>query len=209
MFVDPSGNIHNWLGFYYDQNKGVLNSGFCYDSNQGIYYSAMYAWQRNFGYHDMYDYASPLAGIYFNYLKITFKYGYLSTKYSTDKAKWRIELWKGQYGIATGAEIGVYYRQINWATDMGDFYNCVNDEDRLYMEFTLYKNGTPLFSRELQQHWWLTGFKPFVLSRPSELSMRVIILFKSRAMTDAFMSEFTKSGIAKYGSFGYSVCFYW
>lgn len=61
-----------------------------------------------------------------------------------------IELWKGQYGITTGAEIGIY----NTASDdiktkqfTGTYYDCASDDERLDMSFVLRKNGKVLFKR--------------------------------------------------------------
>ena len=57
--------------------------------------------------------------------------------------KWLIEFWKGQYGMTTGGEVGIYYTT---GPDLnipglfnGTFYKCVNDEDRIDMSFAFRK----------------------------------------------------------------------
>ena len=39
-----------------------------------------------------------------------------------------IQVWKGQYGITTGGELGVYNKTTNRETE---FYDCASDEDML------------------------------------------------------------------------------
>ena len=71
-----------------------------------------------------------------------------------------IELWKGQYGLMTGCEIGVYNRPLNdppeWALldrflgrrehdptpSHNKFFACANDNELLEMSFTLKRRGT-------------------------------------------------------------------
>ena len=70
-----------------------------------------------------------------------------------------IELWKGQYGLMTGCEIGVYNRSpksspfyafldaivgkrerdSNKSHNM--FFDCASDNELLEMSFTLYRRG--------------------------------------------------------------------
>lgn len=76
--------------------------------------------------------------------------------------RWMIELWKGQYGIMTGFEIGVYYtdgpnltdENFNWT-----FYSCADDDNMRKMKSTLTKNSKAIIRRK-GLHWWLAGFKP-------------------------------------------------
>src|SRR4051794_9572622 len=79
--------------------KAVVAAGFDFDPVGDIIYSRMDALQRKAGYCWNYDRAAPLFDMIIDCEPIYFKYG---------GAKWMIELWKGQYGIMTGAEIGVY-----------------------------------------------------------------------------------------------------
>jgi len=54
--------------------------------------------------------------------------------FNYDCKNYRIEFWKGQYGLTTGAEIGIYIQ------DGKDFYRAAKDTERLDMSFTLIKN---------------------------------------------------------------------
>jgi hypothetical protein len=124
-----------------------------------------------------------------------------------------IELWKGQYGLETGCEIGVYNRTISSTSPSyalldatvgqrpGDanpshnlFFDCANDNELLEMSSTLYKNGQRLFSRGTEKHWWLTGFKWGVYSRPDELTMDVSITCLDAAMFVALVGALQGMG---------------
>jgi len=159
----------------------VVDAGFWYDPTQDIIYSKLDAWQRNLGYTWAYDVAAaPLHMIidcepfYFNY---------------AGKA-WMIELWKGQYVLETGAEIGVYCDNNFGAVPLppqSRFYACVKPTDQLRMRFTLYRKGNELLHRVSPSHWWLTGFKWGVFTgRTLDLTMRVEIVFPKAEMCDAF-----------------------
>jgi hypothetical protein len=87
-----------------------------------------------------------------------------------------IELWKGQYRLETGCEIGVYNRAAGSSSlpyplldakvgqRPGDshpshnlFFDCARDDELLVLASTLYRNGEKLFCRGPEPHWWLTG----------------------------------------------------
>lgn len=177
--------------------QAVYAAGFLYDPGQDIIYSRMDALQRNFGYAFGYDSAALAMNAVIDCEPIFFDY---------DGKHWMIELWKGQYGLETGCEIGVYTRPIG-STGAGYalldstvgrrpgdgvpshnlFYNCASDADRLELSATLRRNGTVLFTRGPEMHWWLTGFKWGVLSDPAQLSVDVAITLKDDAMRDAFL----------------------
>jgi hypothetical protein len=144
QFIDPNGHFDVFT-FY---------SGMSYDYSQGIYYSEISAWQWNTGYCDAYD---IIAGAVCNWYtkKVGFNF------YSAGATKeWRIEFWKGQYpwasssGIATGAEIGLYYRQ--WFNIPG-WFACVDrsasSQEMLTMSFALYNYGSQVFYRNPIKQW--------------------------------------------------------
>lgn len=177
---------------------GIRNlAGFSWDSRQGIWYSQMYPIQRNFGYCDLYDSLAPLALIFIEHEKMPFKYG---------GKDWMVWLWKGQYGITIGAEIGLYvYSPNSWVQrSIGQkWYRCAYDSERIKMSFTLYKNGCKMFSRPYQTHWWLTGFKPGVKWWWEKLKMNITLGFHSVAMARAFC---TKNGLRRPNSSKVSFC---
>ena len=178
--------------------QAVYAAGFLYDPGQDIIYSRMDALQRNFGYAFGYDAAALAMNAVIDCEPIFFDY---------DGKHWMIELWKGQYGLETGCEIGVYTRPIG-STGVGYalldatvgvrpgdgvpshnlFYDCASDADMLELSSTLRRNGTVLFTRGPEMHWWLTGFKWGVLSGPAQLSVDVAITLKDDAMRDAFLA---------------------
>ena len=165
----------------------VYTAGFLYDPTQNIIYSKMYPLQRKFGYCQLYD--DSAAGVPIGLSSII---DCEPIYFTYNNKEWMIELWKGQYGLETGAEIGIYNRDSNIFdirdSVMGKFFNCVSDNERLKMSFVLKKNGTELFRRQTDAHWWLTGFKwgVFTNNPSTELKMEVSITLKDQVMRDAF-----------------------
>ena len=86
--------------------SAVYAAGFLYDPDQDIIYTRMDALQRGFGYAFGYDAAALGINAVLDCEPIFFDY---------DGRHWMIELWKGQYGLETGCEIGVYTRLIGSA----------------------------------------------------------------------------------------------
>ncbi len=176
----------------------VYLAGFKYDPNQDIIYSRMDAWQRKFGYTYAYDVAAPATiSAIIDCEPFFFHY---------DGKDWMIELWKGQYGLETGGEIGVYVSNLSrpildltlgnrpYDLENSKFFDCADNKERLKMSFNLNRNGERLFHRESEAHWWLTGFKWGVLSTPEELTMDLNITFPGKEMREAFISAAEKLG---------------
>jgi hypothetical protein len=166
-------------------------AGYSYDIKQDIFYSNLDAWQRDMGYCRLYDEAAAPMGMIIDCEPIYFEY---------DNKKWMIELWKGQYDLTTGCEIGVYTTEgpdLNIAgVFKGTFYYCASNEDLLHMSYTLIKNGEKLFTRE-DKHWWLTGFKLGEFSEPLELEMNLNITLKDETMCNVFIKGLQKAGYSK------------
>jgi hypothetical protein len=150
----------------------------------------MDAWQRKYGYCRLYDEAAAPLSMIIDCEPIHFTYG---------NKKWLIELWKGQYGMTTGCEIGVYIADgpdLNIPNVFdGTFYRSARDEDRLPMSFILRKNNKVLFRRS-GLHWWLTGFALGEFSEPSELTMEAAITLKDQQMRRAFVKGLSELGYA-------------
>ncbi|MGI5971086.1 MAG: DUF4474 domain-containing protein [Oscillospiraceae bacterium] len=179
-----------------DIDQIVGEAGFAYDERQDIFYSKMDAWQRKYGYSKVYDEASPPLSMIFDIEPVHFAY---------DNRNWLIEFWKGQYGMTTGAEIGVYYTENPVVNDF-TFYKCADDEDLLPMSLTLRKNNKLLFRRS-GVHWWLTGFVLGEFSEPDELEMDVEISFKDYKMRDKFINRLHKIGYRDLRISGHTVGF--
>lgn len=172
--------VRKYGKFSYDGFSAV---GFAYNAEKDIFYSTKNAWQKHFGYTYIYDVLAPIFRMIVDTEPIRFFY---------NNKNWLITLWKGQYGIVTGAEIGVYYtnqKKVNKKT----VYFPVNDSEMLNMSLILYKNGE-VIAKAYARHWWLAIFKLGMFSRPSELSMDINITFLNHEMLDAFIESFKKIG---------------
>ena len=169
-------------------NQEIKPFGFAYEPYQDIFYSILYPWQRELGYCRLYDEASAALSMIIDCEPISFEY---------NGRRWLIEFWKGQYGMNTGGEVGIYYTtgpNLNIpGLFNGTFYYCVKDEDCINMSFVLRKNGNLLFTRS-GYHWWLTGFKLGDFSKPSELSMDIMLDLYDRKMAIAFIQALKKTG---------------
>ncbi len=178
--------------------KIVNNAGFYYDPAQDIIYSTMDPWQRKFGYAYSYDVAAPVAiSAIIDCEPFFFEY---------DKKHWMIELWKGQYGFETGAEIGVYVSREDRPlldSTLGNrphdpensrFFDCAANNERLEMAFALNHKGQKLFERGPDKHWWLTGFRWGMLAEPEDLTLDVGLTFPDATMRAAFVTAVEKQG---------------
>ncbi len=164
------------------------DTGYAYDWEQDIFYSVANPWQRKMGYCSLYDeWATPL-GMVFDCEPVHFEY---------NGKQWLIEFWKGQYGITTGGEIGIYHTADPGGTPpivfQGTFYQSASDEEALNVAFALFKKGNPLFTRA-DKHWWLTGFVLGEYSEPSSLTMKASVAFLDPGMRDAFLAAFRQLG---------------
>ncbi len=160
--------------------KILTVAGFEYDEEQGIYYSQMNPLQRNFGFNIGYDMAAPLAGMIYDTKRIEFEY---------DGREWMIQIWKGQYGITSGAEIGLYNRD----PERNFQYDCADDEDLIEMQFDFYNQNELVFSRGPEKHWWLTGFKVFHVGVPILIDLDMTLTFTDKQMAQAFVKSLKKT----------------
>lgn len=176
-YIDPDGNITT------DGDKGVF--GFGYSTKEKCFYATGNAWQRNFGYSDLYDKTSQLIAISYDTSKIFFIYG---------GKEWMIQLWKGQYGLVLlGAEVGVYNRP--QGSNGSTYFECADDNERLPISLTLRRNGSPLFVRSQKLSWWQTGFVFGQLglgvmvgsTHTKTLDLTTSITFKDENMRKAFV----------------------
>jgi hypothetical protein len=178
-----------------DLAKVVELAGFLYDPDQDIIYSRMDALQRPLGYGYLYDASAMLMAAVIDCEPIFF---------TAQGKMWMVELWKGQYGLETGCEIGVYNRPLNppayysildavvgtrpYDPAHGFFYQSAEDADMLEMSFTLKRLGEPFLRRGPERHWWLTGFKWGVYSTPDQLSMEVAIKATNAEIHDGLVA---------------------
>ncbi|MGI6727536.1 MAG: DUF4474 domain-containing protein [Anaerovoracaceae bacterium] len=171
-------------------DQAIENAGYSYDSKQDIFYSKQDAWQKKFGYCKLYDEAAAPLGMIIDCEPITFEY---------DNKKWLFQMWKGQYGMTTGCEVGIYTSK-NQDLNIpgvfnGTYYDCANEEDQLNIYLILKKNQSILFTRK-GKHWWLTGFKLGEFSQPWDLKMEVRVTLKDKIMCQNFVKGLKQNGYA-------------
>lgn len=173
---------------YIQLNKELEPLGFLYDLHQDFFYSTYDCWQKEFGYCRFYDEACAPLSMIIDCEPIYFTY---------QNKKWLIEFWKGQYGMVTGAEVGIYNtHEPNPDPTEKILYQAVSKEEMLPITYTLRKNGTILYWQKAT-HWWLTGFKLGLFSKPDELTMDIQLTFPTISMRNAFINGLLEAGYKK------------
>lgn len=168
-------------------NNFLRPYGYEYDMEQDIFYSIIDAWQREMGYTRLFDESAAPMSMIIDCEPIYFEY---------DNRLWMIEFLKGQYGMTSGCEVGVYYTEgPNLDTDYfkWTFYECADDDNLLDMRFTLKKDDKLMMVRD-EKHWWLTGFKLGEFSNPDELTAYIGVKLKDENMRDAFVNGMEEAG---------------
>lgn len=155
--------------------------GFAYSEKKDVFYSTKNAWQKNFGYSHTYDVIAPIGAMIIDTEPIRFYY---------DNKNWLITFWKGQYGMTTGAEIGIYYTN-DQVVNKNTLYMPVSDKDMLDMSFSLYRKDK-FITEVCAKHWWLAVFKLGMFSKPRKLVMDAKITFNSEEQLQAFLASFKK-----------------
>ncbi|MBQ2802513.1 MAG: DUF4474 domain-containing protein [Lachnospiraceae bacterium] len=180
-----------------DDKKKLLDTlaepiGYLYDSKQDIFTTRADAPQKFFGYTTFYDLSAPYFNMVFDYETIYFNY---------NSRTWLIEFWKGQYGINTGCELGIYYADSIVSADeyASTLFTAVDTTDNLNIALELihcptrrYPDYTRLGMMQ-NRHWWLTIFKMGSFSKPQELLVNTAIHFKNRSMLLQFLESFEKT----------------
>lgn len=163
--------------------------GFAYEQRQDIFTSNIDAWQRLYGYQTFFDTTAPLFHMVFDYEPVYFDYR---------EKTWRIEFWKGQYGINTGGEVGIYHADtlLSPAQRKHAHFYAAGNEEMLPVSFTLYKNHQPLFKLS-KCHWWLTGFCMGMFSEPENLQMVISVTFPDCEMLCAFTDALIEKGYCR------------
>ena len=160
--------------------------GFCYDSKQDIFSTTLDAWQREFGYTEKYNKLAPYFNMVFDYEPVYFDY---------NNRTWLIEFWKGQYGINTGCEVGIYYSESIISPDMRNttLFHCVKDNDMLPISIQLIRDACTLGIIQ-KKHWWLTVFDVGKYCEPSRLSIPIEITFPNKQMLYSFTQALLEKG---------------
>lgn len=169
-------------------NEITTPFGYEYEPSQDVFLSILDAPQKLFGYHTFYDYAAAFFNMVFDYETIYFNYA---------NRTWLIELWKGQYGICSGCEVGVYYHEtIVSGNEYSDtHFNAVAPMHMPLISLRLSEKGqseTMLGSTQ-KHHWWLTLFKLPYFALPDKLHVDISIRFQNYEMLSAFLRSFVNT----------------
>ena len=176
---------------------GILSYQYSYD--YGYYYANdKTTWQDEFGFAMVYDFIAPYFGYAYDSVRVFFTY---------DEQDFMVQLWKGQYIILRGGEIGIYHRDADGLKrDPYTLYNAADEKYWPVMDMSIYeqkKEGDApeeyelLFERPTDKYWWCTGFVPGVPrnTEPSdELRMEAVLTFNDSEMAAAFANGLVEHG---------------
>lgn len=166
--------------------------GYLYDPIQDIFATRLDAPQKLFGYHTFYDLAASYFNMIFDYETIYFDY---------NGRTWLLEIWKGQYGINIGCELGLYYADSILSPHDYDntHFEAVAPKDMLDISVKLNRHcskGTQPCNKiayRRHRHWWLTIFKLGSFAKPEELFVNTSIRFKDYTMLKRFLDSFEET----------------
>lgn len=153
--------------------------GYCYVCDQDLISTRNDAWQRQAGYTALFDKAALHLHMVFDALPVYFDYC---------GQTWLIELWKGQYGISTGAEVGIYHADglLTKEEYSRAHFQAVSDNERLPVSFSLF-DGEKKLADMSRTTWWLTAFLVGMFTNPRQLSMETVIGFPNQEMQRCFL----------------------
>lgn len=160
--------------------------GYRYIPSQDIFTNTPDAWQKAYGYGSIYDRMAPLFGMVFDCCPVYFDYA---------GKTWRIEFWKGQYGVNTGAEIGIYHADTiiprsEWDTTI---FAAADEHESPEMRMELFCRETSVAAVG-GSRWWLTIFSVGQFSNPEDLSLDIAIRFPDFEMRNAFIDALYAAG---------------
>ncbi len=166
-------------------DSGMFGSGFNFSLNEALTYATVNCWMRNFGFCVFYDIAANSMPLLFNYNTRRFHFDY-------NGLEWMIQIWKGNYVVANGGEVGLYNRDPD--NKFATFYNCANDEQMLEMSLQIYAGDKLLVNQEPQMHWWINGFNlSKTMYLPASLTMKFSIKMADEEMLKAFCESIDKN----------------
>ena len=182
-------------------NELVYPFGYDFHCDCGFFSSTVDAPQRQAGYSWLYDYMAPRFQMVFDSLPVYFDYR---------GRTWLIEFWKGQYGINTGAEIGIYRADhiIPESDYKNAWFSCAENNEMLDCSFRLCRDGDECVC-SCGRHWWLTAFLVGSFSKPACLTMESCVTFPGREMLAAFVDGLKRAGCSEdcMSVRGLTVCF--
>jgi hypothetical protein len=154
--------------------------GFHYDAKKDVFCSRLSAWQRHLGYRQLYEFAALSSNMVLDAEPIYFNY---------QRQTWLIVLWKGQYGITTGAEVGIYHADqiIPPALRSQTVFQAITDDELCPVTITLSDVNNPRFTIQ-NTGWWINGFQAGTCTSPNDLTLNVSITFSNEELMEAFVA---------------------
>lgn len=186
-------------------NELIKPLGYRYIAEQDIFVTTIDAWQKKFGYTQSYDYFAPYFNMVFDSERVYFDY---------NGKTWLVELWKGQYGINTGGEIGIYCADglVPPHKRSTEVFSAVSDEDMPVFSMTLKrkeKSAVQTIARISMKHWWLAAFRMGCFTKPCNVYGDFCIKFTDKCMMQAFAEALMALGYdeSELCIFGSKICF--
>lgn len=183
----------------YMESQHLLSYQYSYDYCGYYYANDKKSWQDNFGFAGIYDFLAKY---------VRMEYDSLRTFFTYDNKDFMIQIWKGQYFLLYGGEIGVYHRDADGLKkDPYTFYYASEEEYWPVMDMAVYhqkqEGDAPedyeiLFRRPTDKYWWCTGFVPGTIrnNNPAdELRIEATLTFRDEAMATLFADELGNGGL--------------
>ena len=156
---------------------GIVGCGFNINLSEMLVYATIDCWMRDFGFCYLYDVIANSMPFFFNYETRRFKFEYNDFEYM-------IQIWKGNYSVANGGEVGLYSRD---KSKFGTYYDSVNDEQMLEMSMQILHGDKILVDVGPELHWWMNGFNLGTrMYLPESLTMKFSIVMPDEEMLNAF-----------------------
>jgi len=165
-----------------ENGYGLFSSGFAYSVDREMVLTTPNGWNRKLGFNVLFDMAAPLLLFCLDTRRFPFSY---------QGRDWQIQIWKGFYAVASGAEIGLYERP----ADRPFHYDASNTELEMTMQVYL---GDKLYAEfGPERTWWAGAFSyasPICEQLPpGQVRLTGTILFEEQGMLDAFLISFEKN----------------
>ena len=169
------------------------------------------AYQRKVGFNKYYDMGAMFVNFYLQTIRAYFTY---------DNKDWLIELWKGEYAMATvGCEVGFYCREHNQSlleNPGADWllYKSVEDEDAMPVSMKLWQyvkatDETPVMKIDYSKRncWWAADFENGVLEKHRDQTTLVMVAtidFHTTRMSALFTEQLDNKGFHEGAIDGYN-----
>lgn len=181
-------------------NSGIIGSGFNFSLSDMVLYATVDCWMRSFGFCVLYDVLANSMPTVYNYETKRFHFEY-------DSLSWMIQIWKGNYFVANGGEVGLYCRTPD---KKGTFYECVDDSRMLPMTMEISHGDDVLVKKDREIHWWINGFNlSGKLYAPESLTMSFSIEMPDSEMLKAFTESMDKYDDVSYTAENLTVNVIW